>query len=181
MVSTIPSTKEVSETSCSQACVDKVNKFREQNNILVREVFDLKNKIYNLKKGWKPLKEKLEAQTKDVKRIKEEYSEKSCHYRFAKEKIVDLTAELDALKAKFNDADFTFKKLDVSSAVVESMIEQQFKWKTKQGEGLGYSSVPPPFNDNYTPILETKEIEKSVLSYQPVASASVQTDQSATT
>ena len=42
-----------------------------------------------------------------------EYSVKSAHSRFAKEKIANLEAELDALKAKFKDAVYNFKKLDV--------------------------------------------------------------------
>ena len=48
--STTQGTKEVSETSCSQSCEDKINKYREQNELLVREVFDLKNEIYEIKK-----------------------------------------------------------------------------------------------------------------------------------
>ena len=166
------STKEVSETSCSQSCADKVNKYREQNELLVREVFDLKNEIYEIKKVNKPLKEKLEAQAKDLSRIKEEYSIKCVHYCFAKEKIANLTAELDALKAKFKDAEFSFKNFDVSSEIVESMIEKQLKWKDTQKEGLGYHSVPAPFNDNYTPASETIETEKSVQHGQPIVSVS---------
>ena len=50
------STKEVSETPCSQSCEDKVNKYRKQNELLVREVFYLKNEIYEIKKVNKPLK-----------------------------------------------------------------------------------------------------------------------------
>ena len=66
------------------------------------------------------------------------------------------------MKAKYKDAEFNFKKFDVSSAVVETMIEKQMKWKTKQVEGLGYNNVPPPFNDNYTSPIETKEVEEPV-------------------
>ena len=87
MVSTTPSTKEVSDISCSQACIDKVSKYHEEHELLLREVFGLKNDIFNLKKVQKPLKEKLEAQTKDYKRVQEEYNLKSCHYKNGKEKI----------------------------------------------------------------------------------------------
>ena len=34
------------------------------------------------------------------------------------------------------------------------MIDKYMKWQDKQGEGLGYNNVPPPFNENYTPPLE---------------------------
>lgn len=98
-------TKKVNETSCSQYCEDKINKYREHNELLVREVFDLKNKIYEIQKINKLLKENLEAQTKDLSMIKFEYNTKCVHYQFAKEKIANLTTELDELKAKFEDAD----------------------------------------------------------------------------
>lgn len=55
-------TKKINETSCSQSCEDKINKYLEHNELLVNEVFDLKNEIYEIKKINKPLKEKLEAQ-----------------------------------------------------------------------------------------------------------------------
>ena len=61
MVSTTPKTKEVSGTSCSQSCVDKIKLYCEQNDLLIREVEDLKYDGYTLRKSQKPLKEKLEA------------------------------------------------------------------------------------------------------------------------
>lgn len=157
MVSTTPDTKEVSETLCSQACSNKVKQYREQHELLIRGIEDLKYEGYTLRKAQKPLKEKLEAQTKDLKRIKEEYSIKCEHYHYAQEKIANLTAELDALKNKFENADFNFKKFAVSSEKLESMIEKQIKWQGKKNVGLGYNNVPPPFNDNYTPTPLTKE------------------------
>ena len=84
-----------------------------------------------LRKSINRLKKKLEAQIKILNRVKEEYSTKCVHYRFAKEKIANLTIKLDALKAKFKDADFNFKKFDVSSEIVELMIKKQLNWKDK--------------------------------------------------
>lgn len=103
----------------------------------------------------------MEAAVKDFKRIAQEHSVTSSNLIFAKEDIAKLTAELDALKAKYQDAEFNFKKFDVSSTVVETMIEKQLRFKNqdKDKKGLGYNSVPPPFNDNYTPPLETSEFE----------------------
>ena len=125
------SIKEVSKTSCSQSCEDKINKYHEQNELLVREVSDLKNEIYEIKKTNKPLKEKLDAQNKDLTRIRDEYSTKRVHHHYAKEEISKLTVKLDALKAKFKDSEFNFKKIDVSSEIVESIIEKRLKWKDK--------------------------------------------------
>ena len=134
----------------------------------IREVEDLKYDGYTLRKSKKPLKEKLEAQTKDYHRIQEEYSVKCCHYKDAKNKIEKLTAELDALKAKFQGANFNFKKIDVSSEKVETMIENHIKFKDQTTEGLGYNNVPPPFNENYTQPLEPVILKRPV----PVSSLS---------
>ena len=62
---------EVSETSCSPSCVTKFKSCREQIDSLIREIEDLKYDGYTLRKSQKHFKEKLEAQTKDYKRIQE--------------------------------------------------------------------------------------------------------------
>ena len=169
MVSHTPEPKEVSETSCSLSCTLKFKSCCEQMDSLIREVEDLKYHGYTLRQSQKPLKEKLEAQTKDYHRIQEEYSVKCCHYKDAKKKIENLTAELDALKAKFQDANFNFKRFDVSSEKVEIMIENHLKFKDQTTEGLGYNNVPPPFNDNYTPPLEPVILKRPVPVVQPVS------------
>lgn len=51
MVSTTPSTKEVSEMSCSQTCIDKMKNLREHNDSLIREIEDLKYEGYTLGKA----------------------------------------------------------------------------------------------------------------------------------
>ena len=86
----------------------------------------------NLGKEKKPLKDKMEVAVSDFNRIQHEFSEKSGHLRDAKEKIFVLTAELEALKEKYNDVDFNFKKFDVSSEVVETMIENHLNSKIKR-------------------------------------------------
>jgi len=175
------SSDEVSNSVCSSTCENKINHLIEQKEMLLREIFDLKNDIFNLKKINKPLKDQLDAQTKDLKKLKEEYSIKCEHHHYAKEQITSLTAELDTLKAKFKDVDFNFKKFDVSSKVVESMIEKQLRWQDKRNEGLGYNSVPPPFNDNYTPPLESIEIEQQLQYGKSTVTDSVETEHSSQT
>ncbi|TLX69014.1 hypothetical protein E9993_23135 [Labilibacter sediminis] len=141
-----------------------MNRYREQNERLVREVFDLENAVYNAKKPLRAALEKLEATQSDNKKLQEEHSVARVQLRVAKDQIAELSAELSALKAKYNDADFTFKKFDVSSVVVESMIEKHYQFKDQKTKGLGYSSVPPPFNGNFTPPLENLEIEQALQS-----------------
>ncbi|KAL4583301.1 hypothetical protein LXL04_007871 [Taraxacum kok-saghyz] len=154
MVMATPEKEKVSETSCSPSCSAKLKSCREQIDLLIREGEDLKYHGYTLRKSQKPLKEKLEGQTKDFNGMQEELSVKNCQYKYVKNKIELLTAELDTLKAKFKNADFNFKKFEVSSTKFETMIENHLKFKDQTTEGLGYNNVPPPFNDNYTPPLE---------------------------
>ena len=130
MVFTTPEPNEVSETSCTPSCITKYKLCREQVDSLIREIEDIKYDGYVLRKGQNPLKEKLEAQTKDYKRIQEELSVKSCLYDIAQQKIITLTAELDVSNSRFRDAEFNFKKFEVSSEKVEVMIEKHLQVRT---------------------------------------------------
>jgi Zinc knuckle len=178
MVNTTP---EVGHSVCSSECIDKINSlnkeledktkfYNEQVESLTRRLEDYSYNIYELKKNQKPLKEKCEAAVRDFKKMAEENSINKSYLIFAKEDIAKLTAELEELRSKlktteskFENAEFNFKKFDVSSTVVETMIEKQLKFQTqaKDKQGLGYNlnKVPPPYNDNYTPPLETNEPE----------------------
>ena len=115
---------------------------------MIKEIEDIKYDGYVLRKSQKPIKENLEAQTKDYRRVQEELNIKSCVYDIVQQKIIALTAELDASNARFREAEFNFKKFEVSSEKVEVMIENHLKFKDQSTEGLGYNSVAPPFNDN---------------------------------
>ena len=70
MAPTTSCTEKVNGISCTQACIDTLRFYRDQHELLVRNEKDLKNEIYNIKKNQKPLKEKVEAQAKDLSRIK---------------------------------------------------------------------------------------------------------------
>ena len=67
MVSATPEEEKVSETSCSPSCSAKLKLCREQIDSLIREIKDIKYDGYVLRKNQKPIREKLEAQTKDFK------------------------------------------------------------------------------------------------------------------
>ncbi|KAL4584141.1 hypothetical protein LXL04_008731 [Taraxacum kok-saghyz] len=109
-----------------------------------------------------PKEKKLEAQTKDYRRVQEELSVKSCVYDIAQQKISTLTAELNVSNARFKDAEFNFRKFEVSSENVKIMIENHLKFKNNSTNGVGYNSVAPPFNDNYTPPLEPVILKRLV-------------------
>ena len=125
MVSTTPEEEKVSETSCNA----KLKLCREEIDSLIREIEDIKYDGYVLRKNQKPIREKLEAQTKDYKRIQEELSVKNFLYDIAQETISYLNAELDAANTRFKDDDFNFRKFEVSSEKVEVMIEKHLQFK----------------------------------------------------
>ena len=139
---------------------------REQIELIKRENEDLMYEGYTLRKNQKPLKTQLENKTKDFKKLQEDYSNKCENYDHLKRKLVAVTAELDALKNRFENAEFNFKKFDGSSEIVAKMIEEQMQWKditcgNQRKVGLGFESVPPPFNHNYTAIpLSQEEIDR---------------------
>ena len=145
--------KDDSEVSCSPACSNIVKFYRELNENFIREIEDLKYEGFQLTNAQKRLKEKIESQAKDYRRIQQEYSIKANQLLFAKEEIVKLTTEIGVLKAQFAEADFYFKKFETSSTVVENMLANHLKYTTeeKTKKGLGYNNVLPPFNHNYTP------------------------------
>ena len=159
----------VNEVSCSQSCEvscmlsseDTVKFLREQIDLLKKEVEDLRYEGYHLRKGQKPLKAELEAKTKDFRKLQEEYSNKCENYNYIKRQIVVVTEEHDALKIKCRKTDVSFKNYTASSQTVECLYETQLKFKENQNKGLGYDSVPPPYNHNYTSIpMKKKEIDR---------------------
>ncbi|KAL4587548.1 hypothetical protein LXL04_000419 [Taraxacum kok-saghyz] len=169
------STDKVSETSCSPACIAKYKSCREQVDLLIREIEDLRYDGYTLRKAIK--QQALENKTTDYERVLNELVElKNNELPLAKYNINRLTAELAASNARFKNAEFNFKKFDVSSEKVEVMIENQMKWQDKQGEGLGYSAVPPPFDNNYTPVLEPIVLRRPPPGSQPSVPVLVKTE-----
>ncbi|KAI3690681.1 hypothetical protein L2E82_48884 [Cichorium intybus] len=113
---TTPASDDVSEVSCSsKSCIHRIARYRELNDNLVWEIFDLENLVHKHKKKLKPLQEKLDAKTSDYLKIQDEHTIKNCHLKFANEDIARLTAELDTLKSNFQDNESSLKKIYVSS------------------------------------------------------------------
>ena len=57
------------------------------------------------------------------------------------------------------------------------MIENHLKFQDQLTKGLGYSAVPPPYNDNYTPPLEPVILRRPVQVSQPTVPVSVKIEQ----
>ena len=86
-------TPEVSTISCPN-CLETMKTYRELNDNLLRELENVKYNGFQLRKAQKPLKEKLEAQTTDYKRIQDEHSVTANQLLQAKEEILKLTTEI---------------------------------------------------------------------------------------
>ncbi|TLX69561.1 hypothetical protein E9993_22885, partial [Labilibacter sediminis] len=153
------SDKKDNECSCCQTCSDTIKRYKELLEEMTRRAEDLSYERYEQSKIIKPLKAKLEATTKDFKRMAEENSMNKSWLIFAKEDNAKLTAELEALKAKYQNNEFSIRKFDASQIAVENLIDEQTKYRNQEKEkkGIGYNEVPPPWNDNYTSPLYTKE------------------------
>ena len=137
------------EVSCTPSCEDTIKILREHNDLLKREVKDLKYEGYQLKKGQKPLKAELEEKTKDFRKLQEVYSNKCENYDYIKRQLATITEELDTLKIKCGKTNVSFKNYTASSQTIKCLFETQLKFNDNQNKGLGYDSVPPPFNHNY--------------------------------
>ena len=137
---------EVSTNSCPN-CIETMKTYCELNDKLIRELEDAKYNGYQLRKAQKPLKEKLDAQTKDYRRIHKEYSDAANQLIHTKEEILRLNTEIGTLKAQLAESDLQFKKFEMSGTLVENMFTNHLKYTTenKTKKGLGYNHVPPPW------------------------------------
>ncbi|KAD6454818.1 hypothetical protein E3N88_09524 [Mikania micrantha] len=151
----------VNDDLCCQSCLDKVILSKSQYSELLEDLHDLKRSKSVLARSEKALKEKVEAQKKDISRLQSDLSVKSCHHIDAKDKIQELSDEIEKLRAKYNDSEFSFKKFESASQIVKNLLDQQLHGNNKRSLGLGYKSVPPPFKDNYTSMsISEEEIAK---------------------
>jgi len=60
--------------TCCPECVETIAMLRKSNDRLKRSLEDEKYAGYEARKGFKPLKEKLDAKLKDFSKLHEEYS-----------------------------------------------------------------------------------------------------------
>ncbi|KAD4180306.1 hypothetical protein E3N88_28897 [Mikania micrantha] len=140
--------KEVTENLCSTSCINKVFKYRSHNESLIKELNKLKYFNSEFLKNEGIFKRKLEAESRDVARLKELLSDKESNYREARRKIDELTLELDQVKSQLSKSSIKCERFDYSSKVLENMTSMRFR--EKRGSGIGYSECAPPFNQNYS-------------------------------
>ncbi|MFS7980327.1 putative transcription factor interactor and regulator CCHC(Zn) family [Helianthus anomalus] len=154
---------------CTPECRQRVEVYRIHNAELIQDYQDIKNKNFSLSKNEKLYKEKIEAQRKDIIKLKDDVSVKTAHFLEAQEKVCILTKELEDIRERYQINELNIKKFDSSSKLVKNLCDQQLAYKEKKGRGLGYNQTPPPYNDNYTylPMTEEEMKNESNMTYGP--------------
>ncbi|MFS7998536.1 putative transcription factor interactor and regulator CCHC(Zn) family [Helianthus anomalus] len=143
--------------------------YRLHNAELIQDYNDIKNKKITLSKNEKLYKDKIEAQRKDIIKLKDDVSVKTTHFLEAQEKVCILTKELEDIRERYQINELNIKKFDSSSKLVKNLCDQQLAYKKKKGCGLGFNQVPPPYNDNYTylPMTEEELMNEDKMAYGP--------------
>ncbi|MFS7945463.1 hypothetical protein Hanom_Chr06g00524581 [Helianthus anomalus] len=148
----------VDDICCTSACKEKIYGYKEHANSLIIQQQLSKYDLYQIKKKITGYKDMVEAQKRDIRQLHKDLSQEKCRHLHFKELSEKLTIELDSLKSTFENTEFHFKKIDVSSEKVENMINKQLQFSKKEtrNKGLGYVSIPPPYNHSYTAIPMTE-------------------------
>ncbi|MFS7980325.1 putative transcription factor interactor and regulator CCHC(Zn) family [Helianthus anomalus] len=154
---------------CTPECQERVEAYRIHNAELIEDYNEIKRKNFTLAKNEKLFKEKIEAQRKDIVQLKDDVSVATAQLIIVKEKLCEVTKELEDVRDKYQINQLNIKKFDSSSKLVKNLCDQQLAYKEKKGRGLGYNQTPPPYNDNYTylPMTEEEMKNESNMTYGP--------------
>ncbi|KAF5819132.1 putative transcription factor interactor and regulator CCHC(Zn) family [Helianthus annuus] len=173
--------EEVLSVFCTPECRERVEAYRIHNAELIQDYQDIKNKNFTLSKNEKLYKEKIEAQRKDIIKLKDDVSVKTAHFLEAQEKVCILTKELEDIRDRYQINELNIKKFDSSSKLVKNLCDQQLAYKKKKGCSLGFNQAPPPYNDNYTylPMTGEEMMNESKMTYGPKNNKSSSNDRPA--
>ncbi|MFS7974348.1 putative transcription factor interactor and regulator CCHC(Zn) family [Helianthus anomalus] len=154
---------------CTPECRERVEAYRIHNAELIEDYNEIKRKNFTLTKNEKLFKEKIEAQRKDIVQLKDDVSVATAQLIIVKEKLCEVTKELENVRDKYQINQFNIKKFDSSSKLVKNLCDQQLAYKENKGRGLGFNQVPPPYNDNYTylPMTEEELMNENKMAYGP--------------
>jgi hypothetical protein len=72
----------------------------------------------------------------------------------------DLFENFKKVKLNLDSANIQVEKFNISSKVLNGIIDNQLVHKAK--EGTGFKKVPPPFNDNYNIMPEPTRFVSSI-------------------
>ncbi|KAJ0743680.1 putative transcription factor interactor and regulator CCHC(Zn) family [Helianthus annuus] len=161
--------EEVLSAFCTPKCRERVEVYRMHKPELIQDYQDIKNKNFTLSKNKKLYKEKIEAQRKDIVKLKDDVSVKSSQLLYVQEKLCAVIKELEDIRDRYQINEFNIKKFDSSSKLVKNLCDQQLTYKENKGRGLGFNQAPPPYNNNYTYLTMTGEemMNESRMTYGP--------------
>ncbi|KAJ0430204.1 putative transcription factor interactor and regulator CCHC(Zn) family [Helianthus annuus] len=161
--------EEVLSVFCTSECRERVEAYRIHNAELIEDYNEIKRKNFTLTKNEKLFKEKIEAQRKDIVQLKDDVSVATAQLIMVKEKLCEVTKELENVRDKYQINELNIKKFDSSSKLVKNLCDQQLAYSKKKGSGLGYNQAPPPYNNNYTylPMTEEEMLNESKMTYGP--------------
>nr|GEV85760.1 hypothetical protein [Tanacetum cinerariifolium] len=134
---------------CSKACKKNTNSLNSKIIDLDDKLGDAKNMIYHYKLGLAQVEARLvEHRNQEVK-----YCKKIRDLEFKTESrancIETLTKDLELLKKEKGELETKLTSFQTASKDLDSLLECQRLDKNK--EGLGYSAVPPPHAQVYSP------------------------------
>nr|GEX17483.1 uncharacterized mitochondrial protein AtMg00810-like [Tanacetum cinerariifolium] len=134
---------------CSKDCKKNTDSLNSKITDLTDKLFDAKNMIYHYKLGLAQVKSRLaEHRDREIK-----YYEKIRGLEFKTESsddyIESLKKELELIKKEKEGLDSKLTSFQTASKDLDSLLESQRLDKNK--EGLGYSDVPPPLAQIYSP------------------------------
>ena len=101
MAFTSPDSSEVCFKPCSLNCNEKIEMYKLHNDNLIRDMERVKSESFKLKKNEKGFVDKIESLNKDIKKLKSDFSIKSCHHLDAKQEIAELTTNWKPQNVKF--------------------------------------------------------------------------------
>nr|GEY87165.1 ribonuclease H-like domain-containing protein [Tanacetum cinerariifolium] len=134
---------------CSKACKKNTDSLNSKITELTNKLFDGKNMIYHYKLGLAQVEARLaEHRSQELK-----YCEKKRVLEFKTESrencIESLIKDLELLKKEKGELETKLTGFQTASKDIDSLRESQRLDKNK--EGLGYSIVPPPPAQIYSP------------------------------
>nr|GEV10981.1 hypothetical protein [Tanacetum cinerariifolium] len=134
---------------CSKDCKKNINSLNSKITGLTNKLFDAKNMIYHYKLRLAQVESRLaEHRDREIK-----YCEKIRGLKFKTESSADyieiLKKELELIKKEKEGLDRKLAGFQTASKDLDSLLESQRLDKNK--EGLGYSDVPPPPAQVYSP------------------------------
>nr|GFA54983.1 hypothetical protein [Tanacetum cinerariifolium] len=137
------------EPCCSKSCKKNTDSLNSKITELTNKLGDRENLLFHYKAGLAQVEARLaEHINQEVK-----YCEKIRVFEFKTESrancIKSLTKELELIKKEKESLDSKLAGFQIASKDLDSLLESQRLDKNK--EGLGYSAVPPPPAQVYSP------------------------------